>query len=88
LLGKHIDFVPSENWPETIAAIEQMLSGQKIQLFETRHMTKEGRVLDVQLSSTLYHNETASHVVISRDISYLINLTFIKCLTKEIISDR
>ena len=49
LLGKHIDFVPSENWPETKAAIERMLSGQKIQLFETRRMTKDGRVLDCLL---------------------------------------
>ncbi|MGD8443423.1 MAG: PAS domain S-box protein [Desulfobacterales bacterium] len=72
LLGKHIDFVPSENWPETKAAIERMLSGQKIQLFETRRMTKDGRVLDVQLSSTLYYNrddQPAGNVVILRDIS-------------------
>ena len=29
-----------------------MLSGQKIQLFETRRMNKDGRALDVQLSTT------------------------------------
>ena len=72
LLGKQIDFVPSENWPETKAAIKRMLSGQKIQLFETRRMTKDGRVLDVQLSSTLYYNrddQPAGNVVILRDIS-------------------
>jgi PAS domain S-box-containing protein len=72
LLGKQIDFVPPENWPETKAAIGRMLSGQKIQLFETRRMTKDGRVLDVQLSSTLYYNrndEPAGNIVILRDIS-------------------
>ena len=72
LLGKQIDFVPPENWPETKAAIERMLSGQKIQLFETRRMTKDGRVLDVQLSSTLYYNrndEPAGNIVTLRDIS-------------------
>jgi PAS domain S-box-containing protein len=72
LLGKHIDFVPPENWPETKAAIGRMLSGQKIQLFETRRMTKDGRVLDVQLSSTLYYNrndEPAGNIVTLRDIS-------------------
>jgi DNA-binding CsgD family transcriptional regulator len=49
-----------------------MLSGKKIQLFETRRMTKDGRVLDVQLSSTLYYNrndEPAGNIVTLRDIS-------------------
>ena len=72
LLGKQIDFVPSENWPETKAAIGRMLSGKKIQLFETRRMTKDGRVLDVQLSSTLYYNrndQPAGNIVTLRDIS-------------------
>ena len=72
LLGKQIDFVPAENWPETKAAIERMLSGQKIQLFETRRMTKDGRVLDVQLSSTLYYtrnDKPAGNIVTLRDIS-------------------
>ncbi len=72
LLGKQIDFVPQENWPETKAAIGRMLSGKKIQLFETRRMTKDGRVLDVQLSSTLYYNRNdkpAGNIVILRDIS-------------------
>jgi len=40
LLGKHIDFVPEESWPETREAIENMLSGQKIQLFETKRLTR------------------------------------------------
>jgi PAS domain S-box-containing protein len=72
LLGKHIDFVPEESWPETRAAIENMLSGQKIQLFETKRLTKDGRVLDVQLSSTLYSDEAgqpAGNIVTLRDIS-------------------
>ena len=41
LLGKQIDFVPRENLPETRAAIQRMLSGQKINLFETRRLTKD-----------------------------------------------
>jgi len=72
LLGKQIEFVPPENWPETKVAIENMLSGKKIQLFETRRMTKNGRVLDVQLSSTLYYDregEPAGNIVTLRDIS-------------------
>jgi len=72
LLGKNIDFVPEESWPETRAAIENMLSGQKIHLFETKRLTKDGRALDVQLSSTLYSDEEgkpAGNIVTLRDIS-------------------
>ncbi len=72
LLGKQVDFVPEENWPETKKAIENMLSGKKIQLFETKRLTKDGRVLDVQISSTLYLNrngEPVGNIVTLRDIS-------------------
>jgi len=72
LLGKQVDFVPEENWPETKKAIENMLSGQKIHLFETKRLTKDNRVLDVQISSTLYldrNGEPAGNIVTLRDIS-------------------
>ncbi len=72
LLCKQIDFVPPENVPETRAAIQRMKSGQKIHLFETRRFTKEGKILDVQLSSTLYQDEQGKplgNIVTLRDIS-------------------
>ena len=72
VFGKRIDFVPEESWPETKDAIENMLSGQKIHLFETRRLTRDGRVLDVQISSTLYHNQSGNpvgNIVILRDVS-------------------
>jgi len=72
LLGKQINFVPDENWPETITAIESMMSGKKIHLFATRRLTKAGKVLDVQLSSTLYrgnNGKPAGNIVTLRDIS-------------------
>ena len=72
LLGQRINFVPEENWPETQAAIRSMLSGETIQLFETRRRTKDGRILDVQISSTLYLADSgrpAGNIVILRDIS-------------------
>ncbi|MFP4158576.1 MAG: PAS domain S-box protein [Desulfobacterales bacterium] len=72
LLGRKIDFVPEESWPETRQAIEKMLSGQIVSLFETRRLTRDGRILDVQLSSTLYHDadgRPAGNIVILRDIS-------------------
>ncbi|MDJ0622306.1 MAG: PAS domain S-box protein [Desulfocapsaceae bacterium] len=72
LLGKQIDFVPPESMAETREAIKRMLSGQKIHLFETKRFTKDGRILDVQLSSTLYqdeHNKPVGNIVTLRDIS-------------------
>jgi len=72
LLGSQIDFVPKESWPETKKAIENMLKGEKIQLFETKRFTKDGRLLDVQLSSTLYLSRVGKltgNIVTLRDIS-------------------
>lgn len=72
LLGRQIEFVPEENIPETRAAIESMLGGNTIQLFETKRLTKRGRVLDVQISSRLYNDRNgrpAGNIVILRDIS-------------------
>jgi PAS domain S-box-containing protein len=72
LLGKQIDFVPPENIQETREAIQRMLSGQKIHLFETRRFTKDGTILDVQLSSTLYQGDDGQplgNIVTLRDIS-------------------
>ena len=57
---------------ETKKVIGKMLSGKKIQLFETKRLTRDGRVLDVQISSTLYLNrngEPAGNIVTLRDIS-------------------
>lgn len=70
--GRQIDFVPPKNWPETKKAIRSMLSGKKIQLFETKRLTKDGTVLDVQISSTIYKDRdgrTDGNIVILRDIS-------------------
>jgi len=72
LLGKRIDFVPEESWPETKAAIDRMKGGERILSFETRRLTKDGRVLDIQLSSSLLedrHGNPAGNVVILRDVT-------------------
>jgi PAS domain S-box-containing protein len=72
VFGRKIGFVPEESWPETKNAIENMLSGKKIHLFETKRLTKDGQVLDVQISSTLYRTQDGSpvgNIVILRDVS-------------------
>ena len=72
VVGKRIDFVPKENWPETKDAIEKMLSGKKIHSFETRRLNKKGKILDVQISSSLFLNrdgESEGSIVTLRDIT-------------------
>jgi PAS domain S-box-containing protein len=72
LLGKKIDFVPPEAWPETRKALDIMLGGQKINLFETQRLTKDGRKLEIQISSCLYMDDSGKHagnIVTLRDIT-------------------
>jgi PAS domain S-box-containing protein len=72
LLGKRIDFVPEESWPETRAAIDRMKGGERIVSFDTRRLTKDGRVLDIQLSSSLFedrYGNPAGNIVILRDVT-------------------
>ncbi len=72
LIGKRIDFVPDESWPSTAAAIDRMLKGERIVAFNTRRTTKDGRVLDIELSASLYYDRVGrpeGSIVILRDVS-------------------
>jgi PAS domain S-box-containing protein len=72
LFGKRIEYVPEENWPETRVAIARMLRGERLQSFETRRSTKDGRILDIQLSSSVFHDRDgnlAGTIVILRDVT-------------------
>ena len=72
LFGKRIEYIPEENWPETRVAIAEMLRGEKIQSFETRRLTKAGRILEMQLSSSVFHDRDgnlAGTIVILRDVT-------------------
>lgn len=74
VLGRKIDFVPPEAWPATREAIQVMLGGRTIQLFETQRLTKDGRKLEVQISSCLLKDDRgqpAGNIVMLRDISAL-----------------
>jgi PAS domain S-box-containing protein len=49
-----------------------MLQGLKIQLFETKRLTKDGRILDIQLSSSLFFGrdeKPVGNIVILRDVT-------------------
>ncbi len=72
--GKRTDFVPEQNWPETKEAIDCMLRGEKVKLFETKRLTRDGSILDIQLSTSLFRDrddKPAGNIVILRDITAL-----------------
>jgi len=51
-----------------------MLRGEKVKLFETRRLTKDGSVLDIQLSTSLFRDrdeKAVGNIVILRDITAL-----------------
>jgi PAS domain S-box-containing protein len=72
VLGKPIDFELNENLTESKDVIKRMLKEEKIQSFETRRLTKDRRLLDIQISSSLFRNQEgkpAGSIMIFRDIT-------------------
>lgn len=73
LKGKRIPFVPEEERHKTIELIQEMLrTGKKVKGFETKRTTKEGQVLEISISSSIYKDHTgnpAGILVILRDIT-------------------
>jgi two-component system cell cycle sensor histidine kinase/response regulator CckA len=72
VIGNRIDFVPQENLPETKAAIERMLQDEKTVSFETRRLTKDGRLLDIQISASRFidgKDKLAGNIEILSDIT-------------------
>jgi len=54
LLGKKLDYVPDENWPETQMMIEKVKAGESFSDVESRRYTKDGKILDVSISTGIY----------------------------------
>lgn len=58
LLGKQTPYVPDENWPETEAAIQDVIkSPEGYYGFESRRLTKDGDIIDVIISASAYRDE-------------------------------
>ncbi len=73
LLGKRIDFVPEESREETRGFIQSILRDEPVKAAETKRFTKNGQVLNIQLSASLikdYTGKTVGNIVILRDITY------------------
>ncbi len=54
LLGKKIDYVPEENWPETQMMIDKVMAGESFSAIKSRRYTKQGEILDVSISVATY----------------------------------
>jgi len=57
LAGKRIDFVPEEAVPETQKAIKAVFDGENLTWFESRRLTRDGRVLDVRIGAAMLRDE-------------------------------
>jgi len=72
LEGKRIPYVPQGLEEETIKSIKKLLEEKTILRYETRRLTKDGRILDVVMRGAMYvdsKNEPAGELVILRDIT-------------------
>ena len=70
--GKFLEFVPQDEMGVTKRMVGKMVAGDKIVNFETRRMTAQGEILEVDISATKYtndQNELVGYVVFLRDIS-------------------
>ncbi|MBW2173991.1 MAG: PAS domain S-box protein [Deltaproteobacteria bacterium] len=54
LLGKKLDYVPEENWPETEVMIDKVKAGESFSDVESRRYTKEGEIIDVSISAGIF----------------------------------
>jgi PAS domain S-box-containing protein len=71
--GKRIPFLPETEKDATMAGIMQIIEeGKQIQGFETKRLTKDGRILDVNISGSRYNDHEgnpAGMLVVLRDTS-------------------
>ncbi|MBF0551801.1 MAG: PAS domain S-box protein [Deltaproteobacteria bacterium] len=71
LLGRGIDFVPPHEAAKTQDAVGRSLHGEST-LLETQRLTKDGRLLDIQLKTAILldrDGRMAGNIVIYRDIT-------------------
>jgi PAS domain S-box-containing protein len=72
LEGKRIPYVPPGFERETAEKLKQLFKGKKIVRDETKRLTKDGRILDVVITATIYSEsgeEPSGELVMLRDIT-------------------
>ncbi|MBW1814814.1 MAG: PAS domain S-box protein, partial [Deltaproteobacteria bacterium] len=72
LKGKHIPFVPDFLKEETGQGIQRLFKEKIVQGFETKRLTKDGRMLDIIIDGAIFldeNNEPAGQVITLRDVT-------------------
>ena len=72
LKGKRIPFVPDDLKEETRRGVKKFFKEKKLENFETRRLTKDGRLLDIILDGALFYDDAgdpAGQVIMLRDIT-------------------
>ena len=72
IVSNRLDFVPEQNREETRFHLDRMLAGEKVVNFETRRATKDGRILDIDISAALFKDDNfkpAGSATFFRDIT-------------------
>jgi PAS domain S-box-containing protein len=72
VVGRKMPFVPPHEEERTQQAIGRVRQAEKVLVFETRRLTKDGRTLDILLSTSLFvgqQGQPAGNIVILRDIT-------------------
>ena len=72
LIGHGLSYVPRENIPETRNAVSRMMQGEKISSFNTRRLTRDGRILDVEMSAAPIMDKEgrpSGNITILRDVT-------------------
>jgi PAS domain S-box-containing protein len=54
LIGKKLDYVPEENWPETQLIIDTLMAGHSFPGVESCRYTKDGNILDVSINAAIH----------------------------------
>ncbi|MFZ0134245.1 MAG: PAS domain S-box protein [Desulfobacterales bacterium] len=72
LKGKRIPFVPESHKAQTRAGVARLFEEKVLHNFETRRLTRDGRLLDIVIDGALFYdqdNQPAGQVVTLRDIT-------------------
>ena len=70
--GRRIPFIPKEEEEQSLAAVQKVLSGDPVFSMANRRLTKDGRTLDVQVSSSCYDDDAGNRagiVVFLKDVT-------------------
>ena len=57
LVGERLDFVPEESQEQTQKFIATILSGERLTTVTTKRLTKDGRIIDIQLSANMVNDD-------------------------------